>query len=320
MAWRTQDNGISDDNLRLYLDDIGAHPLLDAEQERELAEAIIVGNNARETLAKIDKPTATQRVQLRGEIRRGDEAKDRFIKANLRLVVSVARRHDGHGVALLDLIQEGNVGLIRAVEKFDHTKGFKFSTYATWWIRQAVGRAVDDTSRSIRVPSHVREQYSLIDQSTAKLAEKLERRPTPDEVAADTGISAERITLVRQHRNNIASLNAPLNEEGDTNLGDLVEDEGAIAPFDATAAALERQALKAQLSRLNERERSVLSARFGLGNNPQTLNQLGEEFALSRERIRQIEARAISKLRHPAVAKLWSDGQRQPGQRDPLTV
>ena len=259
MAWRTQDN-IGDDNLRLYLDEIGVHPLLDAVQERELAAVILHGKSAETELESAEHLTTAEKSRLRKAARAGETARLRFIQANLRLVVSVARRHDGHGVALLDLIQEGNVGLMRAVDKFDHTKGFKFSTYATWWIRQSIGRAVDDTSRSIRVPSHVREQYSLIDQSTAKLTESLARRPTSEEVAADSGISAERITLVSQHRHAIASLSAPLGEEGDTQLGDLVEDATAIAPFDATAAALERQALHVQLSRLNARERSVLSA------------------------------------------------------------
>ncbi len=315
MARRSQDTG-GDDNLRLYLDEIGVHPLLDAARERELATAIGLGRDAQATLdaatAAGIELSAAERVRVRRQIRAGDDARQTFIQCNLRLVVSVARRHDGHGVALLDLIQEGNVGLMRAVEKFDHTKGFKFSTYATWWIRQSIGRALDDTSRSIRIPSHVREQYSLIDQSTAKLTETLARLPTPEEVAADTGISAERISLVRQHRRSIASLSAPLGEEGDTELGDLVEDRDAVAPFEATAAALERQALKVQMSRLNPRERSVLAARFGIGDNPQTLAELSDSYSLTRERIRQIEARAISKLRHPAIARLWHEGQRRP--------
>ena len=310
MAWKTQDT-IGDDNLRLYLNEISKHPLLDAGMERQLAAAIGNGRAAAVTLEVTETLTTAEKSRLRKAVRAGEEARLTFIQANLRLVVSVAKRCDGHGVALLDLIQEGNVGLMRAVDKFDHTKGFKFSTYATWWIRQSIGREVDDTSRAIRVPSHVREQYSLIDQSTAKLLEALARLPTPDEVAEDTGISAARITLVRQHRRAIASLSAPLHEDSDTQLGDLVEDVDAIAPFDATAAALERQALQFQMSRLNNRERLVLSARFGLGDSPQTLAELGDSYELTRERIRQIEARALSKLRHPAVARLWSEGQRR---------
>jgi RNA polymerase primary sigma factor len=310
MAWRSQDNS-GDDNLRLYLDEISKHPLLDAAKERELATAIAAGKAATEQLETAENLTTGEKSRLRKQVRAGEDARLSFIQSNLRLVVSVARRHDNHGVAVLDLIQEGNVGLMRAVDKFDHTKGFKFSTYATWWIRQSIGREVDDTSRSIRIPSHVREQYSLIDQSTAKLLAALDRLPTSDEVAADTGISAARITLVRQHRRAIASLSAPLSEDSETQLGDLVEDTEAIAPFDATAAALERQALQFQMSRLNTRERMVLSARFGLGDSPQTLAELGVSHELTRERIRQIEARAISKLRHPAVARLWSEGQRR---------
>ena len=286
MALRSNDTG-GDEILRRYLDEIGAHPLLTAEDERELAGLIATGT--------VDEAATARR---------------RFIQGNLRLVVSVAKRYEGHGLSLLDLIQEGNVGLMRAVEKFDHTKGFKFSTYATWWIRQAIGRAVNDTSRTIRVPSHVRDQYSLIDQSTAKLWDSLERRPTSEEIAADTGITADRITLVRRHRQVMMSLSAPVGDDGDTVLGDFVEDTDAIVPYDAAAASLQRDALHAQLARLNTRERAVLMARFGIGDRPQTLAELGESYAVTRERIRQIEARALGKLRHPSVSRIWTAGKR----------
>ena len=291
MALRPNDSG-GDDTLRRYLSEISAHPLLSSDEERTVAEGV---NSA-------DPAVAAQ-------------AKRRFIQANLRLVVSIAKRFEGRGVALLDLIQEGNVGLMRAVEKFDHTRGFRFSTYATWWIRQAIGRSVNDTARTIRVPSHVREQYSLIDQSTQRLWDELDRRPTNDEVAEAAGIGAERVKLARQHRQPMVSLSTPTSPDGDRVIGDTVEDENTLAPYEAAASALERQALHVQLARLTDRERTVLRSRFGLDEQPQTLAQLSESLHLTREGIRQVEARALGKLRHPSVTRLWSEGQRQ--QRRP---
>jgi len=311
MASRSGDSG-GDDVLRRYLEEIGAHALLSVEDERTLAARIEIGRSAQEQLETSPPISAKRRAELEGFVAAAAAARQTFIQSNLRLVVSIAKRFDGHGLGLLDLIQEGNVGLMKAVEKFDHTKGFKFSTYATWWIRQAIGRAVNDTSRTIRVPSHVREQYSLIDQSTAKLWESLDRQPTSEEIAADTGITAERIGLVQQHRRGIMSLSAPLGDDSEAVLGDMVEDPDAIAPFDAAASALERQALHAQLARLSERERAVLSARFGIGHDIQTLSEIGATFDLTRERIRQIEARALGKLRHPTATRSWNDGERSP--------
>ena len=311
MASRSGDSG-GDDVLRRYLEEIGAHALLAVEDERTLAARIEIGRSAQEQLETSPPISAKRRAELEGFVAAAAAARKTFIQSNLRLVVSIAKRFDGHGLGLLDLIQEGNVGLMKAVEKFDHTKGFKFSTYATWWIRQAIGRAVNDTSRTIRVPSHVREQYSLIDQSTAKLWESLDRQPTSEEIAADTGITAERIGLVQQHRRGIMSLSAPLGDDSEAVLGDMVEDPDAIAPFDAAASALERQALHAQLARLSERERAVLSARFGIGHDIQTLSEIGATFDLTRERIRQIEARALGKLRHPTATRSWNDGERSP--------
>jgi RNA polymerase primary sigma factor len=270
------------DPVRRYFDEIGRHPLLSVDEEVELAQVIAGGG-----------------VE-------GERARIRFIQANLRLVVSIAKRYPHEGLALLDLIQEGNVGLMRAVEKFDPARGVKFSTYATWWIRQAIGRALDDTSRAIRVPSHVRETFALIDQSASRLTGQLDRPPTAEEIAADSGVPAARVQLAQQHRRPLVSLSMPMDDTGDVELGDILEDGSAIAPYEAAAAALERSALDAQLSRLQPREQQILRARFGLDSAPRTLNELGDALDVTKERIRQIEARALSKLRHPSVARAWT--------------
>jgi len=293
------------DSIGLYLNDIGKVPLLNAEDERTLSKAIELGRVAEAKWAKGQRNAA-----LRKDMRDAKRAKDRFIRANLRLVVSIARRYPlPQGMDLLDLIQEGNLGLEHAVDKFDWRRGFKFSTYATFWIRQAIGRALADSSRTIRVPSHVREVYSLIDQSTEKLAAELDRQPTVEEVAQLSGVSAERVALVRQHRRPLVSLSTPLDNEGDTELGEVIPDEGAVSPFDAAAAALEKQALVEQLRRLEEREETVLRARFGIDGQPMTLAEIGEMMGVTRERVRQIEARALGKLRHPSVSRVWHQGQ-----------
>jgi RNA polymerase sigma factor (sigma-70 family) len=296
------------DLLRRYLDEIGRHPLLTAADEERLGAAI---DTARKAEATLQDPAAAGSVEeherLRTLVAEGAAARRTFIQSNLRLVVSVARRYESSGLALLDLIQEGNLGLMRAVEKFDHRKGFKFSTYATWWIRQAIGRAIADGARTIRVPSHVRETFGLIDQSTERLASELDRPPTADEVAADTGLTVDHVRLARQHRSQIVSLSARLTSDSDSELLDTIEDTDAPAPYDLAAAALEREALQVQLNRLNERERAVLQLRFGLGGpDPHTLEEVGRRFDLTRERIRQIEARALGKLRHPSLARAWS--------------
>ena len=295
--------------LRLYLEEIGAHSLLTADDESRLAELIIAGREASERLEAEDLSPA-EKVELRRAARAGQDARTRFINANLRLVVSIARRYDGNGLAVLDLVQEGNLGLMRAVDKFDHTKGFKFSTYATWWIRQAIGRAMADGSRTIRVPSHVRETYSLIDQSTDRLAAELDRTPTSAEVAAHTGLTKEHVDLARQHRSSLVSLSAPIGSDGESELGDLLADDSSEAAFDAVVRSFDRQALEYQLTRLSERERDVIRLRFGLAEEAQTLAEIGTRFDLTRERIRQIEARALGKLRHPSVARLWPERAR----------
>ena len=296
--------------LRQYLDDIGTYPLLNADDERRLAAIIVESRVAQERLDTDPAPKGRERTELNRVVRAGDAARAEFIQCNLRLVVSVARRYEGAGLGLLDLIQEGNLGLMRAVEGFDHQKGFKFSTYATWWIRQSIGRALADSSRTIRVPSHVREVYSLIDQSTDKLAAELDRQPTVEEVAELSGVSAERVALVRQHRRPLVSLSTPLDAEGETELGEIIPDEGAVSPYEAAAAALEKRALTEQLRRLEEREEEVLRARFGIDGVPLTLAEIGDKMGVTRERVRQIEARALGKLRHPSVSRVWHEGQR----------
>jgi RNA polymerase sigma factor (sigma-70 family) len=293
------------DLLRRYLDEVGAHPLLSADDERRLAAAIAAGREAEELLAGGGALTRSQRRDLQQRVADASEARRHFIQANLRLVVSVAKRYDGGTLSLLDLIQEGNVGLMRAVEKFDHTKGFKFSTYATWWIRQAIGRALAEGSRTIRVPAHIRELYGLIDLSLGRLRAALDRDPTDDEIARDTGIPVEQVALVRQHRRPLVSLSLPVSDD-QTELSELLPDDNAVAPYEAAAAALERAALEVQLARLSEREQAVLRLHFGIGTTAMSLSELGEKFNLTRERIRQIEAKALGKLRHPSVARLWA--------------
>jgi RNA polymerase sigma factor (sigma-70 family) len=290
------------ETLRRYLDEIGAHQLLTAQQEVELGRAMAAGLRAAATLAEAPARPATRRRELQRLVATGEQARATFIKANLRLVVSVARRYQGNGLAMADLIQEGNIGLMRAVEKFDPDRGFKFSTYATWWIRQAIGRAIAETSRTIKLPAHVRESAPLVLGSIERLGIVHDRVPTSAEVAADTGLTTERVELILIHRSDAVSLSSPV-YDGDGELADHIEDTTAQTPDDHALAILDSEALSRSLQRLHQRERDVLRLRFGLDRAPeQTLAEIGERFELTRERIRQIEAKALTKLRHPCIA------------------
>ena len=288
----------SDDLVGRYLTEIGQYPLLSAAEEIELAQAIEAGRLAEVRLAD-ETLTPGERGILGRDVRNAGKAKQRFIQSNLRLVVSIAKRYQSTGLPLLDLIQEGNLGLIRAVEKFDHRKGFKFSTYATWWIRQAIGRGVADKGRTIRLPSHVVDTLTTLSKASGSLLKELGREPTSSELAELTGMAVDKIETALSATADVISLSAGIGED-DTEFGDLLPDEGAVAPFDAAAASLERTAIRELLHTLSDRERQVIELRFGLvGDRPLTLDEVGRHFDLTRERIRQIEAKALTKLRHP---------------------
>ncbi|MGE3328470.1 MAG: RNA polymerase sigma factor RpoD/SigA [Acidimicrobiia bacterium] len=290
------------DAMRQYLDEIGAHTLLSGPDEVRLGNVMAEGREAAERLATFGAMDERDRRKLQRLVDAGEGARDEFIKANLRLVVSVARRYQGNGLAMADLVQEGNIGLMRAVDKFDPNRGFKFSTYATWWIRQSIGRAIAESSRSIKVPAHVRESAPLVMKAMEKLGAVHDRRPTSAEVAADTGLTAERVELVLIHRADVVSLSTPVMED-DAELGDQLEDPTLETPFEVVLSHLERERLFKSLNRLNERERDVLRLRFGLDRGEeQTLAEIGDLFKLTRERIRQIEAKALTKLRHPCIS------------------
>jgi RNA polymerase primary sigma factor len=285
-----------EDLLRRYLQEVGAHPLLTAADEVALGRCIAAGRAAAERLATGETDEA-----LTQAVRDAEAARHRFISSNLRLVLSIAKRYQSSGLALLDLVQEGNIGLMRAVEKFEPERGFKFSTYATWWIRQAVTRAVADKARTIRVPTHVGDALAVLQRVTVELERLHGREPTLPELETATGLKAERIAELRAAVHDVVSLSAPL-AEGDGELADLVPDAGDTSPFDATASRMEREALAKVLANLSEREQRVLELRFGLaGGQPRTLEDVGREFSLTRERIRQIEAKALTKLRHPCA-------------------
>ncbi len=299
---RSIDSDSTVDLTRRYLSELGSYPLLTAEQEVELAKAIEAGRTAEARLAA-GEVASSERRSLEAALVAAQAARRTFIQSNLRLVVSIAKRYQGTGMGLLDLIQEGNLGLMRAVEKFDHRKGFKFSTYATWWIRQAIGRGVADKGRTIRLPSHLVDTMSVLSRASATMLKTLGREPTPDELAEETGIPIDRVHAALRAAPDLVSLSVSIGDD-DAELGDLLADESAEVPFDAAALALARDDLHDLLAYLNPREREILSLRFGLeGDQPLTLDEVGRRFNVTRERIRQIEAKALTKLRHPCSAR-----------------
>ncbi len=290
------------DLVRLYLNDIGKHALLAKDDEARLAQAIEAGRAARSASALTEGITPARRRELSRLSRDGDLAAETFVKANLRLVVSIARRYQAAELPLLDLVQDGNLGLIHAVEKFDWRRGFKFSTYASWWIRQAIARGIANTGRTIRLPVHAGDLLAQVTMARGRLEGKLGRRPTIVELAGDLELREEKVIEVLRHAGVPLSLSEPLGESGDAELGDLVEDRSAVSPFDAAAAALLPGEVNKMLLPLGDREREILRLRFGLDRcAPCTLDQIGERFSLSRERIRQIEDLALSKLRQASI-------------------
>ena len=290
-----------EDLVRLYLNDIGRHALLSQDDEIKLAQAAESGREARAELATRTDLRPAQKQELRRTAGAGDVAVETFVNSNLRLVVSIAKKYHAAGLPLLDLVQEGNLGLMHAVEKFDWRKGFKFSTYATWWIRQAITRGIANGSRTIRLPVNANELLNQLARVRAQLEAQLGRRPTVAELATELDVNENKVVEILRHDFEPLSLSEPLREDGDAELGDLVEDERAVSPFDAAAAALLSGEVAKMLVGLEDRERTVLRLRFGLDRGePRTLEEVGALFGLTRERIRQIEVRAMSKLRHPS--------------------
>jgi RNA polymerase primary sigma factor len=297
----------TNDPVRMYLKEIGKVPLLTAEQEVILAKAIEEGEAATAELDKSGASTVRVRELQRVE-RQGQLAKKKLIEANLRLVVSIARRYVGRGMFLLDLIQEGNLGLIRAVEKFDYTKGYKFSTYATWWIRQAITRAIADQARTIRIPVHMVETINKLIRIQRQLLQDLGREPTPEEIGREMEFSPEKVREILKVSQEPVSLETPIGEEEDSHLGDFIEDSDAVVPVDAASFILLQEQLDSVLHTLSEREKKVIQLRFGLTDgHPRTLEEVGREFGVTRERIRQIESKTLSKLRHPSRSQKLRD-------------
>jgi RNA polymerase primary sigma factor len=296
------------DPVRMYLKEIGRVPLLSAAEEVDLAKRVEAGLFASEKLTTVSDLPSTLVRELEQVERDGQFAKKRLIEANLRLVVSIAKRYVGRGMLFLDLIQEGNLGLIRAVEKFDYTKGYKFSTYATWWIRQAITRAIADQARTIRIPVHMVETINKLLRVQRQMLQDLGREPTPEEIGVELELPAERVREIQKLAQEPVSLETPIGEEEDSNLGDFIEDSDAIVPIDAASFILLQEQLDAILHSLSEREKKVIQLRFGLTDgHARTLEEVGKEFGVTRERIRQIESKTLSKLRHPSRSQRLRD-------------
>ncbi|MER7672223.1 RNA polymerase sigma factor [Kitasatospora sp. NPDC096128] len=300
--------GATADPVKDYLKQIGKVPLLNAEQEVELAKRIEAGLFAEDKLSAADKLAPKLKRELEIIAEDGRRAKNHLLEANLRLVVSLAKRYTGRGMLFLDLIQEGNLGLIRAVEKFDYTKGYKFSTYATWWIRQAITRAMADQARTIRIPVHMVEVINKLARVQRQMLQDLGREPTPEELAKELDMTPEKVIEVQKYGREPISLHTPLGEDGDSEFGDLIEDSEAVVPADAVSFTLLQEQLHSVLDTLSEREAGVVSMRFGLTDGqPKTLDEIGKVYGVTRERIRQIESKTMSKLRHPSRSQVLRD-------------
>ena len=304
------DNFSIDDPVRMYLKEIGKVPLLNPDEETELAQVMSAGIFAAEQLESMDKDSlsAEELKEINSLIKKGERAKQKLAEANLRLVVSIAKRYVGRGMLFLDLIQEGNLGLIKAVEKFDYTKGYKFSTYATWWIRQAITRAIADQARTIRIPVHMVETINKVIRVSRQLLQELGHDPTPEEISAEMNMSVDKVREILKIAQEPVSLETPIGEEEDSHLGDFIEDNKVCEPSEAASFTLLKEQLVDVLSTLTPREEKVLKLRFGIEDGrTRTLEEVGKEFNVTRERIRQIEAKALRKLRHPSRSKKLKD-------------
>jgi RNA polymerase primary sigma factor len=302
----------SADSVRAYLKQIGKVALLNAEEEVDLAKRIEAGLYGAERLRQAEETGERMSTQMRRDlrwiVRDGERAKNHLLEANLRLVVSLAKRYTGRGMAFLDLIQEGNLGLIRAVEKFDYTKGYKFSTYATWWIRQAITRAMADQARTIRIPVHMVEVINKLGRIQRELLQDLGREPTPEELAKEMDITPDKVLEIQQYAREPISLDQTIGDEGDSQLGDFIEDSEAVIAVDAVSFTLLQDQLQSVLQTLSEREAGVVKLRFGLTDGqPRTLDEIGQVYGVTRERIRQIESKTMSKLRHPSRSQVLRD-------------
>ncbi len=309
-VYSTQITGATADPVKDYLKQIGKVPLLNAAEEVELAMRIEAGLFAEEKLSHMSAAEKSSQLglDLQWVARDGQRAKSHLLGANLRLVVSLAKRYTGRGMQFLDLIQEGNLGLIRAVEKFDYTKGFKFSTYATWWIRQAITRAMADQARTIRIPVHMVEVINKLARVQRQMLQDLGREPTPEELSRELDMTPEKVIEVQKYGREPISLHTPLGEDGDSEFGDLIEDTEAVVPADAVGFTMLQRQLESLLDSLSEREAGVIRMRFGLGDGqPKTLDQIGDTFGVTRERIRQIESKTMAKLRHPSRSQSLRD-------------